>query len=84
MYLRLISALIWAHDEPLKHPNSIPIYLVNKRAKEDVTVLLTGEGADEIFGGYWVFPLVRKLEFLRKIIPKNFKRLLLYLFKRRF
>ena len=79
---RLISALIWAHDEPLKHPNSIPIYLVNKRAKEDVTVLLTGEGADEIFGGYWVFPLVRKLEFLRKIIPKNFKRILLYLFKR--
>lgn len=79
---RLLKALIWAHDEPLKHPNSIPIYQVNKRAKEDVTVLLTGEGADEIFGGYWVFPLVRKLDFYRRILPKSIKHILLYLFKK--
>lgn len=79
---RLLKALIWAHDEPLKHPNSIPIYQVNKRAKEDVTVLLTGEGADEIFGGYWVFPLVKKLDFFRKVLPKSIKYVLLYLFKK--
>lgn len=67
---KLLPSLIWAHDEPLKHPNSIAIYQVNKIAKEKVTVLLTGEGADEIFAGYWVFPLIKKINFLRKIIPK--------------
>jgi asparagine synthase (glutamine-hydrolysing) len=43
---------IWYHDEPLTHANSVQIYLICKYAKEYVKVLLTGEGADELFGGY--------------------------------
>ncbi len=77
---RLLPSLIWAHDEPLKHPNSIPIYQVNKRAKKDVTVLLTGEGADEIFAGYWVFPIVRYLNLLRIILPTFIKNIFLKIF----
>ena len=49
-----LPTAIWLHDEPLKHANSIPIFLVSRLAKESVTVLLSGEGADEIFGGYLV------------------------------
>jgi asparagine synthase (glutamine-hydrolysing) len=43
---------IWYHDEPLNHANSVMIYLICKYARQHVKVLLTGEGADELFGGY--------------------------------
>ena len=51
---RELDRLTWAHDEPLTHPNSIPMHLIFREAKENqnVTVLLSGEGADEVFGGY--------------------------------
>ncbi|WP_027216598.1 asparagine synthase (glutamine-hydrolyzing) [Butyrivibrio fibrisolvens] len=43
----------WFLDTPLNHPNSIGIYNMCSIAKKnDVKVLLTGEGADEVFGGY--------------------------------
>ena len=51
---RELERLTWAHDEPLTHPNSVPMHLIFREAKERarVTVLLSGEGADEVFGGY--------------------------------
>jgi asparagine synthase (glutamine-hydrolysing) len=42
----------WHLEEPINHPNTIGIYLLAQRAREFVTVLLSGEGADEVFGGY--------------------------------
>jgi len=47
-----LPALIWHNDEPLNHPNSVQIYHISRMAKEFVTVVLTGEGADELFAGY--------------------------------
>jgi asparagine synthase (glutamine-hydrolysing) len=42
----------WHLEEPINHPNTIGIYLLAQRARAYVTVLLSGEGADEVFGGY--------------------------------
>jgi len=42
----------WHLDQPLNHPNSLGIDLLAKHSRELVTVLLSGEGADELFGGY--------------------------------
>jgi asparagine synthase (glutamine-hydrolysing) len=42
----------WHLDQPLNHPNSLGINLLARRSRETVTVLLSGEGADELFGGY--------------------------------
>jgi len=51
-YLKNIEKATWHFEAPLNHPNTIGIYLLSQRAKEHVTVLLSGEGADEVFGGY--------------------------------
>ncbi len=59
-FARNLPLCIWHNDEPLNHANSVPIYLICNLAKNKVTVLLTGEGADEIFGGYpryWLLKL---------------------------
>jgi asparagine synthase (glutamine-hydrolysing) len=39
-------------DEPINYPNTIPMMILAREAKKYVTVFLSGEGADEVFGGY--------------------------------
>ncbi len=51
-YLDNFKKATWHLEAPINHPNTIAIYKLSQRAKEYVTVLLSGEGADEIFGGY--------------------------------
>jgi asparagine synthase (glutamine-hydrolysing) len=52
----LLERLTWHLDEPMTHPNSVGVYLVSALAKRHVKVLLSGEAADEIFGGYARYP----------------------------
>lgn len=52
-FLDFLPRAIWHQDEPIGEPASIPLYFVSKLAKDSgVTVLLTGEGSDELFAGY--------------------------------
>lgn len=44
--------LVWHEDEPIGFSASIPLYFVSRLAEEHVKVVLTGEGSDEILGGY--------------------------------
>lgn len=67
---RELDRLTWAHDEPLTHPNSVPMHLIFREAKEraDTTVLLSGEGADEVFGGYeWYRVALQRDRLLRRL-----------------
>jgi asparagine synthase (glutamine-hydrolysing) len=54
-----LQRLIHYHDEPLSHPNSVPLYVLSGLAREHVKVVLTGEGADELFAGYPRYHLAR-------------------------
>jgi asparagine synthase (glutamine-hydrolysing) len=47
-----LAKIIWHRDEPLVIPNEVPLYYLSKELKKHVTVVLSGEGADELFAGY--------------------------------
>jgi len=51
-FFRSLPRLIWHEDEPIAFPSSVPLYFVSALAREHVKVVLTGEGADELFCGY--------------------------------
>jgi len=61
-------------DEPQSNPSSVPLYFLAKLAREHVTVVLSGEGADEIYAGYEWYdetPLMRKYKKLPGFIRRG-------------
>lgn len=52
LFFRALPELIWHEDEPIAFPSSIPLYFVSQLARRRVKVVLTGEGSDELLGGY--------------------------------
>lgn len=51
-YFGSLDKAVWHFEQPLNHPNTIGIYLLSQEARKHVTVLLSGEGADETLAGY--------------------------------
>jgi len=51
-FFNALPGLVWHEDEPITWPSSVSLYFVSKLASERVKVVLTGEGSDELFGGY--------------------------------
>jgi asparagine synthase (glutamine-hydrolysing) len=51
-YFEALPKLIWQEDEPIAFTSSVPLYFVSALASDHVKVVLTGEGADELFLGY--------------------------------
>jgi asparagine synthase (glutamine-hydrolysing) len=51
-YFEALPKLIWQEDEPIAFSSSVPLYFVSALARDHVKVVLTGEGADELFLGY--------------------------------
>ena len=47
-----LPKLVWHEDEPIAHPSSVALYFVAALARRHVTVVLTGEGSDELLAGY--------------------------------
>ena len=51
-FFHALPRLVWHEDEPIVWPSSVSLYFVSKLAAEQVKVVLTGEGSDELFAGY--------------------------------
>ncbi|MFC0523950.1 asparagine synthase (glutamine-hydrolyzing) [Pontibacillus salicampi] len=54
-YIEKLPKIMWHMDDPLADPACVPLYFVAREARKHVTVVLSGEGADELFGGYNIY-----------------------------
>ena len=70
-YFDVMEKAIWHFEQPLNHPNTIGIYLLSQEAKKHVTVLLSGEGADESLAGYDRFIKATKFPFTSRDFLSN-------------
>lgn len=61
-------------DEPQSNLSTVPLYFLAQLASEHVTVVLSGEGADELFGGYESYMRTPRLQKYDKMVPKNVRR----------
>ena len=83
--LAALPRIVWHLDDPVADPALVPLYFVAKKAAEHVTVVLSGEGADELFAGYRIYrepaalapvrrlpdPLRRGLRALAAVLPEG-------------
>ncbi|SFB18237.1 MULTISPECIES: asparagine synthase (glutamine-hydrolyzing) [unclassified Bacillus (in: firmicutes)] len=74
-YMNELPKIMWHMDDPLADPACVPLYFVAREARKHVTVVLSGEGADELFGGYNIYREPQSLEVFNKI-PRVGKSLL--------
>ena len=73
--LDVIDDITWHLDEPFGDSSAIPTYMVSRMAAEHVKVVLTGDGGDELFGGYDKY-LVEQRERRFDRVPGGLRRLL--------
>jgi asparagine synthase (glutamine-hydrolysing) len=75
-----LPRLLWHEDEPIAHPSSVPLYFVSALARQHVTVVLTGEGSDELLAGYGKYPRIawnwRAGTIYERLLPRPVRRAL--------
>ncbi|MBS1532642.1 MAG: asparagine synthase (glutamine-hydrolyzing) [Bacteroidetes bacterium] len=57
----IVEKMVYHHDEPFSDAANIPLYLMARQVKPYATVVLQGDGGDELFGGYRRYELLQKL-----------------------
>lgn len=55
MFMEELPRIVWHMDDPVADPAAIPLYFVAREARKHVKVVLSGEGSDELFGGYTIY-----------------------------
>jgi asparagine synthase (glutamine-hydrolysing) len=63
----LLPKLVRAYDEPFADSSAIPTYYVSKFAREHVTVVLSGDGGDELFAGYNAYSRLNSIKRIQKM-----------------
>ncbi|MRG85224.1 asparagine synthase (glutamine-hydrolyzing) [Salinibacillus xinjiangensis] len=66
-YVQKLPKIMWHMDDPLADPACVPLYFVAREASKHVTVVLSGEGSDELFGGYNIYREPESLKMFQSI-----------------
>jgi asparagine synthase (glutamine-hydrolysing) len=72
-YFEALPKAVWHFDEPVADPSALGLYFLAREARKSVKVVLSGEGSDELFGGYNIYlaPLAaQKLSWVPKSVLK--------------
>lgn len=69
-YFASVGDVQYHLDEPLANPSANLLYFVSQRAAEDLKVVLSGEGADEMFGGYNVYKEPLAVSRYQRMVPR--------------
>jgi len=68
----LLPKVVWHLDDPVADPAAIATYLISQAAASEVTVLMSGQGADEVLGGYRAYRIHKLAAWLR-FIPRHLR-----------
>jgi asparagine synthase (glutamine-hydrolysing) len=69
-----LPEIIWHYGQPFADPSMVPTYFVAKYARQHVTVVLNGDGGDELFGGYARPVVARAAAHYRRMLPAAIRR----------
>jgi asparagine synthase (glutamine-hydrolysing) len=75
-FVDIVDDLVWHFDEPFADSSALPTFMVSKLARKYVTVVLSGDGGDELFGGYTRYVIDRDRSGLERL-PQGIRRKLL-------
>lgn len=67
--MALLPDIAWSLDEPVGDAIVVPMYVLSREASKDVKVVLSGEGADEMLGGYMFHRKLVQIERLKRFVP---------------
>ena len=73
-FVAALPEIVWYLDEPVADPALVPLYFIAREARKHVKVVLSGEGADELFGGYTIYrePLsLKPFDFLPRGVRRS-------------
>ncbi|WP_282802383.1 asparagine synthase (glutamine-hydrolyzing) [Secundilactobacillus kimchicus] len=73
-YFDILPTVMYYMDEPLSNPSAMQLYYLSKGTREHVKVALSGEGADEFFGGYNTYLEAKPFETYQKWVPKPIRK----------
>ena len=75
-FFEVLPQIQYHMDEPQSNLSSVPLWFLAKLAAEQVTVVLSGEGADELFAGYAYYEDVPSLARFKRVVPRGIRRAL--------